>query len=373
MTMAIAQSDNDLKATGGFHDASLGQRGPQESGRALRARQQQDEMANSHYLDNLARAIRQVGRVLVDLIPKIYDTARVMRITGLDEEQRSVLVFAGPENQPDDVQVDQPPSGIDGIYDVGLGRYDVTVSVGPSFQTRREAGLDALVQFVQAYPNVFPMIGDLIADNSDWPGAKQVAARLKRMLPPALQENVEDANVPEPVRAKLQQMEAQLQQVTQAYEEAQEAISTDRVKTEGKVALKEAELAAEAASQERDLQGKLQLERVRQESESARTLARIEQERASEILQTKIAQLQELIARDVAQSNMEEARFEQMATGRKGGAAAPPGPPPQQAAPPPPPPVQSASPGVGGPPPLPPGGPPASPGGPPVLEEEEVI
>jgi hypothetical protein len=178
--------------------------------------------------------------------------------------------------------------------------------------------------------------------------------------------------VPEPVRAKLQQMEAQLQQVTQAYEEAQEAISTDRVKTEGKVALKEAELAAEAASQERDLQGKLQLERVRQESESARTLARIEQERASEILQTKIAQLQELIARDVAQSNMEEARFEQMATGRKGGAAAPPGPPPQQAAPPPPPPVQSASPGVGGPP-LPPGGPPASPGGPPVLEEEEVI
>ena len=240
MTMAIAQSDNDLKAPGGFHDASLGQRGPQESGRALRARQQQDEMANSHYLDNLARSVRQVGRVLVDLIPKIYDTARIMRITGLDEQQRSVMVFAGQENMPEEMASETTlPPGIEGIYDVGLGRYDVTVSVGPSFQTKREAGVEALVQFVQAYPNVFPMIGDLIADNMDWPGAKQVAARLKRMLPPQLQDEVEGAQIPEPVRAKMQQVEQQLQQVMEAYEQAQNTFATDRVKEESKADLKQ--------------------------------------------------------------------------------------------------------------------------------------
>ena len=364
MTMAIAQSDNDLKATGGFHDASLGQRGPQESGRALRARQQQDEMANSHYLDNLARSVRQVGRVLVDLIPKIYDTARIMRITGLDEQQRSVMVFAGQENMPEEMASETTlPPGIEGIYDVGLGRYDVTVSVGPSFQTKREAGVEALVQFVQAYPIVFPMIGDLIADNMDWPGAKQVAARLKRMLPPQLQDEGEGAQIPEPVRAKMQQVEQQLQQVMEAYEQAQNTIATDRVKEESKADLKQRELAANAAAQERDLQAKLQLEEIRQGGESARTLAKIDQDRAGQILETKIAQLEQLITRNVDLSNREEDRFERLAGG---------GPGPQASAPPP---QQAGAPPLGQP--LPPGGgpapPPVAPEGPVPVMSEDVV
>ena len=364
MTMAIAQSDNDLKATGGFHDASLGQRGPQESGRALRARQQQDEMANSHYLDNLARSVRQVGRVLVDLIPKIYDTARIMRITGLDEQQRSVMGFAGQENMPEEMASETTlPPGIEGIYDVGLGRYDVTVSVGPSFQTKREAGVEALVQFVQAYPNVFPMIGDLIADNMDWPGAKQVAARLKRMLPPQLQDEVEGAQIPEPVRAKMQQVEQQLQQVMEAYEQAQNTIATDRVKEESKADLKQRELAANAAAQERDLQAKLQLEEIKQGGESARTLAKIDQDRAGQILETKIAQLEQLITRNVDLSNREEDRFERLAGG---------GPGPQASAPPP---QQAGAPPLGQP--LPPGGgpapPPVAPEGPVPVMSEDVV
>ena len=364
MTMAIAQSDNDLKATGGFHDASLGQRGPQESGRALRARQQQDEMANSHYLDNLARSVRQVGRVLVDLIPKIYDTARIMRITGLDEQQRSVMVFAGQENMPEEMASETTlPPGIEGIYDVGLGRYDVTVSVGPSFQTKREAGVEALVQFVQAYPNVFPMIGDLIADNMDWPGAKQVAARLKRMLPPQLQDEVEGAQIPEPVRAKMQQVEQQLQQVMEAYEQAQNTIATDRVKEESKADLKQRELAANAAAQERDLQAKLQLEEIKQGGERARTLAKIDQDRAGQILETKIAQLEQLITRNVDLSNREEDRFERLAGG---------GPGPQASAPPP---QQAGAPPLGQP--LPPGGgpapPPVAPEGPVPVMSEDVV
>ena len=364
MTMAIAQSDNDLKATGGFHDASLGQRGPQESGRALRARQQQDEMANSHYLDNLARSVRQVGRVLVDLIPKIYDTARIMRITGLDEQQRSVMVFAGQENMPEEMASETTlPPGIEGIYDVGLGRYDVTVSVGPSFQTKRDAGVEALVQFGQAYPNVFPMIGDLIADNMDWPGAKQVAARLKRMLPPQLQDEVEGAQIPEPVRAKMQQVEQQLQQVMEAYEQAQNTIATDRVKEESKADLKQRELAANAAAQERDLQAKLQLEEIKQGGESARTLAKIDQDRAGQILETKIAQLEQLITRNVDLSNREEDRFERLAGG---------GPGPQASAPPP---QQAGAPPLGQP--LPPGGgpapPPVAPEGPVPVMSEDVV
>ena len=310
MTAAIAQSDNDLKSTGGFNDASLGVRGAQESGKAIRSRQQQDEMANSHYLDNLARAIRQVGRIIVDLIPRIYDTARVMRINGIDEKPRTVMVYSGPDNQPNEEQEEQVPASVERIYDVASQQYDVTISVGPSFQTRRQEALDSLVQFVQAYPDVFPMIGDLLAENMDWPGAQQVAARLKKSLPPNLQDDIDQSEIPPQVQAKMQGIEKQLKQVMQAYQQAKQALDTDQAKAQAQVQIKQAELSAKAAEQERDLQSKLQLEEIKQQGESARTLAKIEQGRASELLQSEIQRLEGMIARNLEQSNREQDIYE---------------------------------------------------------------
>lgn len=166
------------------------------------------------------------------------------------------------------------------------------------------------------------------------------------MLPPQLQDTVDASQIPEPVRAKMQQIEAQLQQVTQAYEEAQSTIATDQVKSQERVALKERELAADAATQERDLQAKLQLEEVRQQGESARTLAKIEQERAAQILDTKITQLESLISRNVEQSNREQDRFERLAGGGRGAQASRP-PSPKLGGPPPP--SQPVSPPMGPP------------------------
>ncbi len=352
MTAAIAQSDNDLKATGGFNDASLGQRGPQESGRAIRSRQQQDEMANSHYLDNLGRAVRQVGRILVDLIPKIYDTSRVLRILGDDERPRSVMVFAGEGNRP---QEEEMPPGVMGMYDVGVGRYDVNVAVGPSFQTRRQEAVDAMTQLVQAYPNVFPVIGDLLFGNMDVPMAKEMEARLKKSLPEHLQDEVDPNVIPPEVQAQMQQMQQQMQQVMEAYEQAQEALKTQRVKEGAKVAIKERELAASAASQERDLQARVQLEQIKQQGENARALANLDQKRASEVLQTEIGRLDQMITRQVAQSNRDEDRFDKIAfkeSSPPGGAPLPPAGGPPQGPPPGPPP---------GPPQGPPQGPPPGP------------
>jgi hypothetical protein len=310
MAAAINQSDNDLKATGGFNDASLGVRGAQESGRAIRNRQQQDEMANSHYLDNLARAIRQVGRIVVDLIPKIYDTARVMRITGMDEQPRTVMVYAGVDNQPTPERIQQIPASIEEIYDVGMERYDVTVSVGPSFQTKRQEALDSLVSFVQAYPNVFPHIGDLLAENMDWPGAKQVAARLKKLLPPQLQDDVDPELIPPQVQSKMMQVENQLKEVTKAYQQTKQALDTDQAKARAQVAMKDRELAAESQAQERELSAKVQLEQIKQEGENARTLARIEQERANQIMKAQVDRLEQLVeqnfAADQAQLNRDD-------------------------------------------------------------------
>tara|TARA_R100001086_G_scaffold245416_2_gene176302 strand:- start:2312 stop:4696 length:2385 start_codon:yes stop_codon:yes gene_type:complete len=314
MTAAIMQSDQDLKATGGFHDASLGMRGPQESGKAIRSRQQQDEMSNSHYLDNLARAVRFLGRIIVDLVPKIYDTARVLRITGNDEQIRQVMVYSGEENRPEEGEAAQLPPGVEGIYDLGVGRYDVVVSVGPSFQTRRQDATDALTKFIQAYPAVFPQIGDLLAENMDWPGSKKVAARLRKMLPQNLQEDVDTSKMPPEVQSKLQQLEEQLKQVTEAYQQTKQALDTDQAKQDAQIQIKSRQIAADAASQERELQSKVQLEAIKQEGENARALAKIEQSRASEVLQAEVRRLDGLIERIRSESEDAEKRYERMAT-----------------------------------------------------------
>ena len=335
MTAAIMQSDQDLKATGGFHDASLGQRGPQESGKAIRSRQQQDEMSNSHYLDNLARSVRFLGRIVVDLIPKIYDTARVLRITGNDEQIRQVMVYSGEQNRPQEMDEEQTPPGVEGIYNLGVGRYDVVVSVGPSFQTRRQDATDALTKFIQAYPAVFPQIGDLLAENMDWPGSKKVAARLRKMLPPNLQEDVDASTMPPEVQSKLQQLESQLEQVTEAYQQTKQALDTDKAKQDAQVEIKSRQIAADAASQERELQSKVQLEAIKQEGENARALARIEQDRASEVLQSEVHRLDGLIERIKRESESAEKRYEQIATEEREPTIPepPPGPPimPQRA------------------------------------------
>jgi hypothetical protein len=179
---AIQQADQDLKASMGLFEPSLGERQSQDqSGVAIRALQKQGEQANSNFLDNLSRAIRFTGRILIDLIPAYYDAPRVIRIIGSDEQEKTVMVHAKSPQAP---AKDAPlPEGVEGIYDLSSGRYDVRVSQGPSNETKRAEAFAALSGFIQAYPAAFPILGDLVVGSLDWSGAQAAAERLKKGLP----------------------------------------------------------------------------------------------------------------------------------------------------------------------------------------------
>jgi len=158
---------DDLKSIMGLHDASLGARSNETSGRAILARQREGDVSTFHYIDNLSRAIRHAGRVLIDLIPKVYSAPRMVRILG-----------------PDGVPALAAVNGADGggrrVFDLGVGRYDLTVRAGPSFASRREEAASQMIELIRAYPPAAPLIGDLLARNLDWPGAEEVARRLAR-------------------------------------------------------------------------------------------------------------------------------------------------------------------------------------------------
>jgi hypothetical protein len=207
-------ASEDIKSTTGQYDSSLGMGGNERSGRAILAREKQGDTGTYHYVDNLARAIRHITRQLVDMIPKIYDTERIARIVGIDGEVDMVKI--NPE-QPEPVkEIRDMESGIliEKIYNPGVGKYDVVVTTGPSYMTKRQESMDAMSQILQGNPQLWSVAGDLFVKNMDWPGAQELADRLAKTIDPKLLENGDKDPA---LQAAEQQMQAMGQEMEQMY------------------------------------------------------------------------------------------------------------------------------------------------------------
>jgi hypothetical protein len=207
-------ASEDIKSTTGQYDASLGVGGNERSGRAILAREKQGDTGTYHYVDNLARAIRHITRQLVDMIPKIYDTERIARIVGIDGEVEMVKI--NPE-QPEPVkEIRDMETGIliEKIYNPGVGKYDVVVTTGPSYMTKRQESMDAMSQILQGNPQLWSVAGDLFVKNMDWPGAQELADRLAKTIDPKLLENGDKDPA---LQAAEQQIQAMGQEMEQMY------------------------------------------------------------------------------------------------------------------------------------------------------------
>ena len=234
-TMAMMQASGDLKNVTGIYEAALGQDGNEKSGKAILARQQQSNGANYHYVDNLTRALRQAGRIIVGLIPVVYDTPRVLRIIREDGSQSTVGVNMTPE-QADEMQIEAVQE-VERLYDLTVGKYDVTISTGPSYQTKRQEAVQSMLSLISSVPQLMAVIGDLLVGNMDWPGAQKIAERLKKALPPQFQDDAKAALKGLP--PEVQQQIAQLMQQNQQLQQAVEGMSKD---LEGGISAKQMEL-----------------------------------------------------------------------------------------------------------------------------------
>jgi hypothetical protein len=183
LLQAKAGASEDIKSATGQYNASLGMSSNERSGKAILARQREGDVGTYHYVDNLARAIRHVGRQLVDLIPKIYDTERIARIIGEDGEPSTVKMNPMQE-EPVKKIVNQEGVVIDKIYNPSVGKYDVRVITGPGYATKRQEALESMAQLLQGNPQLWQVAGDLFVKNMDWPGAQDLAKRFQKTLDP---------------------------------------------------------------------------------------------------------------------------------------------------------------------------------------------
>ena len=214
LLQAKAGASEDIKASTGQYDASLGIGSNERSGRAILAREKQGDTGTYHYVDNLARAIRHVTRQLVDMIPKIYDTERIARIVGFDGEVGMAKINPNQEEPVKEIR-DQAGVLIEKIYNPGVGIYDVCVTTGPSYMTKRQESMDAMGQILQGNPQLWAVAGDLFVKNMDWPGAQELSKRLAKTIDPKLMQN-DDVN-PE-LQAAQQQMQAMGQEMEQMHQ-----------------------------------------------------------------------------------------------------------------------------------------------------------
>lgn len=240
IAMAVQEAAGDIKGTLGIFDPSLGAVSSGErSGKAILALQKQAELGSSGFLDNLAQmSMVYEGKILRDLIPKIYTRpGRLVATVGADDEKGAILIntpFITKNGQP----VPAPP-GTPGakVIDLTKGEYTVAATVGKSFTTRREEGASAMGELAAAAPQLLPVFADLYVGNLDFPGARQIADRLKKVLPP----QVQDGDSPETQLAQLQQQmqlaEQTIQALTAENQKKTQVIETDQVKAQQAMAL----------------------------------------------------------------------------------------------------------------------------------------
>jgi hypothetical protein len=199
----LTMAKEDLRSIIGIYDASLGRQSNETSGKAILARQKEGDVGSYLYIDNFARAVRQTGNIINDLIQHVYDTERTIRIMGEDGkiDVMEINKTAGIDPNSGETIFD---------HDITVGSYDVVAMVGPSYSTKREEAKEGMIAFIQAAPESAPLVLDLVAKAQDWPMADDFAKRLRTILPPKVlqAEEMEKQGAPaEQIQAMMAQQE----------------------------------------------------------------------------------------------------------------------------------------------------------------------
>jgi len=239
----VAQEVDDMKATTGIFDASLGNQANETSGKAILARKDQSNLTTMHYIDNLGRSFKLAGDIIAEVVPIIYDTEREIEILGEDEAQKVVTINAEYKDQSGKVR----------NYKVKGAKMSYVVTMAQAFDTKRMESFDTMQQVLQANPDLINIMGDIFFRNSDLAGADQLAERFKKILPPNLQDQDEEQPIPPKAQAQIQQLGQHLQAIDAAAQEYQKQIKQLEFEKQAKIVEQQGKLQQIQAQAQADM------------------------------------------------------------------------------------------------------------------------
>lgn len=175
---------NQIMMTSGQFQNQMGMMGNERTGAAIQGRQAQSETAVFHFQDNYESALIYTGKQLVDLVPKVYDTKRVLMIQAENEEEMEVIIDPQAK-QAFDQELDGLGNAVKRIFNPNIGDYAIAPAAGPAYGSKREQTVEALTVIMTQAPQLVPVIGDIMMNAMDFEGAQEAARRMKRLVPPA--------------------------------------------------------------------------------------------------------------------------------------------------------------------------------------------
>jgi hypothetical protein len=189
----LNRMEHDIMSAMGIYNASLGDQGQEKSGRAITARQRQGSIGSYTFTDKFGSALTYSTKVVIDLIPYVYDTERILRITGDDEKELTVPINAVPGGQAvseigqvDEHMMSYRENISKYINDLTIGRYNFVVSMGASYTTQRQEASAMILDLIQAVPKIGEVTADILIKNLDIPGADEIIKRVKKLIPPEI-------------------------------------------------------------------------------------------------------------------------------------------------------------------------------------------
>lgn len=220
---AISGVQSMIQSSMGMYQASVGAPGSEKSGVAIRERKNESDVGTFHYNDNLAVSVQHGGRLIMQMIPRIFDTVRTQQILGEDGKQSQVQIDP-MQPVPMREQSDQRGKKVL-ILNPNIGEYDIQVTVGASYTTKRQEAVSQMSDLLSRSPNLTELVGDLFVGMMDFPGAQVIAARMKLMLPPMIKAAEEaGADTPPEVVAMVEELKGLLEQREQGMTVTQEKL-----------------------------------------------------------------------------------------------------------------------------------------------------
>lgn len=293
LLQAAAKFEDDLKATIGIYDAGLGATPNEQSGVAIQTLAQQGQNANSHFSDYLSSAIKTLGEVLIDLIPRIYDTPRVVQVVGANGGQMKMVKINEIFNK----------NGSKTIYDIAnsSGIYGVVINVGPAYATVKQAAIEQMTQLMRVNPAIAPFVQDIIAGNMDFEGKDQVRDRLLKVLAmtnPGLVEDTDMGDVPPQAQAKIAASQAMIEQMNQAMQELQvqnaqmsNALQNKSIEHNNSMEAQQYRAQLDATLAQQKIEGEIRIAQVR--AAEAAKIAQYEQEMQQ--IKTNLAHTEQML------------------------------------------------------------------------------
>ena len=202
--------EHDIQTAIGMFKASVGDSSSDQSGRAIRSLQSQSDTATFNFPDNVADSIAYGGRIMIDMIPRIYDVKQILRLIGDDGKPESAMM--DPTQKTAKRTITNRDGSVKTIYNLGVGIYDVTAKVGPSYATQRMEASEFGMEMIKTQPELIKMIGHVVFRHLDINGADEIADVFEKMLPPQLQKPKEgQPALPPQVIQKITEMQQQMQ------------------------------------------------------------------------------------------------------------------------------------------------------------------